>query len=76
MSWAVIAIGSATTAFWFHMPRIAMTACMIGAGIAAAVAIAIMVLLHHGMLSTQELTKLEAEFRRLRLQGTRRGAHS
>ncbi|HEX5059332.1 MAG TPA: hypothetical protein VFV99_08235 [Kofleriaceae bacterium] len=52
LSWAVIAVGSATTAFWFGMPRVAMIACLLGAFVAAAIAIAIIVLLHRGMLST------------------------
>lgn len=52
MSFAVISIGSATTAFWFSMPRIAMILCLIGAVVAAGITVAIIVLLHRGMLST------------------------
>jgi uncharacterized protein (TIRG00374 family) len=52
MSFAVVAVGSAVTAFWFGMPRVAMIMCLVGAVIAAVIAVGIVVLLRRGMLST------------------------
>jgi len=51
-SFAVIALGTAATAFLFDIPRAGMFALLIGAAIAAAVAITIVVLIHRGMLAT------------------------
>jgi hypothetical protein len=51
-SFAVIAVGTAATAFLFDIPRAGMVALMIGAAIAAAVAVTIVVLIRRGMLST------------------------
>jgi len=51
-SFAVIALGTAATAFLFDIPRAGMVALMIGAAVAAAVAVTIVVLLRRGMLST------------------------
>lgn len=51
-SFAVIALGTAATAFLFDIPNAGMIALMIGAAIAAAVAITIVVLIRRGMLST------------------------
>ncbi|HEY5947266.1 MAG TPA: lysylphosphatidylglycerol synthase transmembrane domain-containing protein [Kofleriaceae bacterium] len=52
LSFAVVSIGSAVTAFWFDMPGIARAACLVGAVIAAGITVAIIVLLRRGMLST------------------------
>ncbi len=52
LSLAVVAVGSAVTAFWFDMPQLAMIACLLGAVIAAGATVAIVVLLRRGMLST------------------------
>jgi hypothetical protein len=51
-SFAVIALGTAATAFLFDIPRAGMVALMIGAAVAAAVAVTIVVLIRRGMLST------------------------
>jgi len=52
LSFAVVAIGSAVTAFWFDMVPAARAALLIGAVVAAGITIAIIVLLRRGMLST------------------------
>jgi uncharacterized protein (TIRG00374 family) len=51
-SFAVIAIGSVATAFLFDLPAAAQLALLVGAALAAAIGIAIVVLLRRGMLST------------------------
>jgi uncharacterized protein (TIRG00374 family) len=52
LSLAVVAIGSAVTAFWFDMPAIGRLGCLFGAAVLGGVAITIVVLLRRGMLST------------------------
>jgi uncharacterized protein (TIRG00374 family) len=52
MSLGFVALGAATTAFLFDVPRAGMIALLAGAAVAAGIAIAILVLLHRGMLST------------------------
>jgi uncharacterized protein (TIRG00374 family) len=52
ISLAIVAVGSAVTAFWFDMPGIVMTLCLAGAAISGVIAVAIVVLLRRGMLST------------------------
>lgn len=52
IAFSVIAIGSAATAFLFDVPRIAMIALLVSSLIAAGIAIAIIVLVHRGMLTT------------------------
>ncbi|HEY5920087.1 MAG TPA: lysylphosphatidylglycerol synthase domain-containing protein, partial [Kofleriaceae bacterium] len=52
MSFSVVAIGSAATAFLFDVPRIGMVALLVGSAVAAGIAVAIVVLLRRGMLST------------------------
>jgi len=52
LSFGVVAIGSTVTAFWFDLPHAARAALLLGAALAAAIAIAIVVLLRRGMLST------------------------
>jgi uncharacterized protein (TIRG00374 family) len=51
-SFAIVAIGSAVTAFWFAMPRLVMLLCLAGAVVAAGITAGIIVLLKRGMLST------------------------
>lgn len=51
-SFAVIALGTAVTAFWFDMPPTAQIALLVGALLAAVIAGTILVLLRRGMLST------------------------
>jgi uncharacterized membrane protein YbhN (UPF0104 family) len=51
-SFAIVAIGSAVTAFWFSMPRLAMILCLVGALVAAVITVGIILLLKRGMLST------------------------
>jgi uncharacterized protein (TIRG00374 family) len=51
-SFAVIAIGSGATVFLFDMPPVAKLAVLVGAAVAAAIAVGIVVLMRHGMLST------------------------
>ena len=48
----VVAVASGATALMFDMPRVWMVALLIGAGIAAALAVGIMYLVKRGMLST------------------------
>ena len=52
ISFAVIAIGSAATAFMFDVPRIARIGLLLCALGAAAISVTIVVLIHRGMLST------------------------
>jgi hypothetical protein len=47
-----VAIGGAATAFLFDVPRIAMIALVAGSTVAASIAIAIIVLMRRGMLTT------------------------
>jgi uncharacterized protein (TIRG00374 family) len=49
---AIVAVGSAVTAFWFDMPRTVMILILAGAVIAAVISAGIVVLLRRGMLST------------------------
>jgi hypothetical protein len=51
-SFAVIAVGTAATAFLFDIPTAGMIALMIGAAVAASIAVTIVVLIRRGMLST------------------------
>jgi uncharacterized protein (TIRG00374 family) len=66
ISFVVIAIGTAATAFLFDVPRAGIIALLVGAAIAAGIAVTIMVLIHRGMLST--LTGLLARVRILSKQ--------
>lgn len=52
LSFAVIAIGAAVTAFWFDVQPVMIAVLLAGAVVAAGIAIAIVVLLRRGMLST------------------------
>ncbi len=52
LSFSAIAIGSAATAFLFDVPRLGMIALLVCAVAAAGIAIAIVVLIRRGMLST------------------------
>ncbi len=52
LSFAVIAIGTAATAFLFDVPPVWVVALLVGALASAGVAVAIIVLLRRGMLST------------------------
>jgi uncharacterized protein (TIRG00374 family) len=52
LSFGFVAVGSAVTAFWFDMPKLAMIACLVGSVVAAGIAIGIIVLIRRGMLST------------------------
>ena len=52
LSFAVVSIGSAVTAFWFDMVPAARVALLIGSLAAAGIMVAIIVLLRRGMLST------------------------
>jgi uncharacterized protein (TIRG00374 family) len=52
ISFGVIAIGSAATAFLFDVPDGGMVALLAGAGVAAGVAIGVMYLIKRGMLAT------------------------
>lgn len=52
ISFAVISIGTAVTAFWFDIPRVGILLILLGAALAAAITVAIIVLLRRGMLST------------------------
>lgn len=51
-SFSVIAFGTAVTAFWFDIPATAQIAMLVGALLAAGIAVTILVLLRRGMLST------------------------
>ncbi len=51
-SFAVIAIGTAATAFLFDVPRAGIIALLIGAAVAAGIAVTVMFLIQRGMLST------------------------
>ena len=52
IQFGVIAAGSAATAFLFDLPRAAMIALLVGAAVAACIAVGIIVLVNRGMLST------------------------
>ena len=52
LSFAVVAIGSAVTAFWFEMPPLGRFALCGGAVIAAGITVGIIVLMKRGMLTT------------------------
>lgn len=52
VSFAVIAVGSAATAFLFDVPRIGMLLLFVGSAVAATAAIAIHFLLRRGLLTT------------------------
>jgi uncharacterized protein (TIRG00374 family) len=52
ISFAVIAIGTGVTAFWFDVPDLGIFLMLVGAVIAAAIAVAIVVLIRRGMLAT------------------------
>ncbi|HUS29314.1 MAG TPA: lysylphosphatidylglycerol synthase transmembrane domain-containing protein [Kofleriaceae bacterium] len=52
INFAVIAVCSAATAFMFDLPRAAFIGLLVGAAVAAAIAVGIMFLIKRGMLST------------------------
>lgn len=52
ISWGVIAVGTVVTAFWFQMPTSAQIALLVGALVAVAITVTVIVLMKRGMLST------------------------